>query len=130
MISRRLSSTPTTRRSSRPLARTASQAGSSSTTGSATSATSRLSSAMRILACSARRSTPAAEPGQSTIQRSAPQQSPVADSDTDPQTGSVLFVRVLCASAVRVGVCGGRVRLGALRFRKNKNKNKEKEAYD
>ena len=31
--------------------------------------------------------------------------------------GSVLFVRVLCASAVRVGVCGGSVCLGALRFR-------------
>jgi len=30
---------------------------------------------------------------------------------------SVLFVRVLCASAVRVGVCGGSVCLGALRFR-------------
>ena len=65
MISRRPSSTPTTRRSSRPLAITASQAGPSSMTGSATSATSRLSSAVRILACSARRLTPAAEPGQS-----------------------------------------------------------------
>ena len=30
---------------------------------------------------------------------------------------SVLFVRVLCASAVRVGVCGGSVCLGALRFK-------------
>jgi len=49
------------------------------------------------------------------IQRSAPQRSPVADSDTNPSTGSVLFVRVLCASAVRVGVCGGRVCLGALK---------------
>jgi len=64
-ISRRPSSTPTTRRSSRPLARTASQAGPSSMTGSATSATSRQSSAVRIHACSVRCSTPAAEPGQS-----------------------------------------------------------------
>jgi len=29
---------------------------------------------------------------------------------------SVLFVRVLCASAVRVGVCGGSVCLGALKY--------------
>jgi len=40
------------------------------------------------------------------VQHSAAQRSPVADSDTDPYSGSVLFVCVLCASAVRVGVCG------------------------
>jgi len=39
----------------------------------------------------------------------------------------VLFVRVLCASAVRVGVCGGSVCLGALRFKKEKEKEEEEE---
>ena len=34
----------------------------------------------------------------------------------DKATGSVLFVRVLCASSVRVGVCGVCVCLGALAY--------------
>jgi len=41
----------------------------------------------------------------------------------------VLFVRVLCASAVRVGVCGGSVCLGALRFSKKKKKKKKKKEW-
>jgi len=34
---------------------------------------------------------------------------------------------VLCACAVRVGVCGGSVCLGALRYRKKKKKKKKNE---
>jgi len=43
----------------------------------------------------------------------------------------VLFVRVLCASAVRVGVCGGSVCLGALKKKKKEKKNvlRNKQAY-
>ena len=36
------------------------------------------------------------------------------------KTGSVLFVRVLCASSVRVGVCGGCVCSGDLELKKEK----------
>jgi len=74
---------------------------------SATSATSRQSSAVRIHACSARRSTPAAEPGQSNaLHRSGLRYRIVIPT---PKQGSVLVVCVLCACAVRVGVCGERV---------------------
>jgi len=40
-------------------------------------------------------------------------------------------VRVLCASAVRVGVCGGSVCLGALKKKKKEKKNvlRNKQAY-
>jgi len=83
MISRRSSSTPTTRRSSRPLARTASQAGPSSTidrlryerhvAAVICRENSRMLGSTLVARCRAR-----------AIQRSAPQQSPVADSDADP----------------------------------------------
>jgi len=101
----------------------ASQAGRLSMTGSAaTSATSWQSSAARIHACSARRSTPAAEPGQSNALHCSGLRYQMTVMPTPKQGQGRCFFCVCCVLVRCVWVFAVRESLGSCKIRKKKKK--------